>query len=85
MHIKPEWIQAGLDEFYSLDGNMTSAIEKIAPLIRDAVLEEAAEVAAMAGRSPVGCGDGDTFFVGTSTDAARAIRALKTKKTTNDA
>lgn len=39
-------------------------------------LEEAAKVAKMAGRYPVGAGDGTTNVIGTADDAAAAIRAL---------
>jgi hypothetical protein len=50
--------------------------------IRDAALEEAAAAAEHVGR-PVGAGDGDTYITGTSADAAKAIRALKSQPATS--
>jgi|LakMenE18May11ns_1017448.scaffolds.fasta_scaffold8921412_2 hypothetical protein len=41
------------------------------------VLEEAAKVAERAGRYPVGAGDGNTYVIGSASDAAAAIRKLK--------
>lgn len=93
MHIKPEWKAAAAKAMYSPNAARFSPVEAIleavAPLIRDAVLEEAAKV----GESwldafrhfPVTVRTPQQYASEAVEDVVDAIRALKTKETTNDA
>lgn len=72
------WEDAGRPHPFATFRDGYAAAQPAAAAIRDETLEAAAAAAEHVGR-PVGAGDGDTYIPGSSADAAKAIRALKSQ------
>ncbi len=96
MHIELKWLQAAI-RAHKGDAPIMAMLEAVAPLIRDAALEEAAMVAdahyrdnhqrlsdTRSKRSDIDFATFEGAMSGADS-VAYAIRALKTKEPTNDA